>query len=100
MIQIKIQKEKIIIKGHALYDDYGKDIVCAGVSSILTTTINATIRFNPQAISYQKRTDEFELWIKSNDKITKTLIENMISLYKELEETYPKNIKIESEEEK
>ena len=26
--------QKIEIKGHANYDDYGKDIVCAAVSSI------------------------------------------------------------------
>ena len=38
MIRINIKKNTIIIKGHANYDKYGKDIVCASVSSIITTT--------------------------------------------------------------
>ena len=44
MINVKIEKEnakykKITVLGHAMYDDYGKDIVCAAVSSIATTTV-------------------------------------------------------------
>ena len=46
MIKVKIVKEnsnyqKISILGHAMYDDYGKDIVCAGVSAVVTGGINA-----------------------------------------------------------
>ena len=41
MIKIDIKKVKgnissVCLTGHAMYDDFGKDIVCAGVSSILT----------------------------------------------------------------
>ncbi len=41
MIKVSIIKEdkkykKISILGHALYDDYGKDIVCSACSSIVT----------------------------------------------------------------
>ena len=43
MIKVEIENNKIEIKGHANYDDYGKDIVCASVSSIVITTINAII---------------------------------------------------------
>ena len=35
--------ERLSIKGHADYDTLGKDIVCAAVSSIVTTTINNII---------------------------------------------------------
>ena len=46
MIKISLKEEnkkikEIKIKGHAFYDDYGKDIVCAAFSSILITTVNA-----------------------------------------------------------
>ena len=45
MIQVKVEKhhakyQKVTILGHALYDDYGKDIVCSAASSIVTTTVN------------------------------------------------------------
>ena len=34
MIKVKLSEDKIEITGHANYDEYGKDIVCSGVSSI------------------------------------------------------------------
>ena len=45
MIKIQVEKEneqyrKVVIEGHAMYDDYGKDIVCSGVSAIVITTVN------------------------------------------------------------
>ncbi|AQS55194.1 ribosomal-processing cysteine protease Prp [Novibacillus thermophilus] len=32
---------QVSISGHALYDDYGKDIVCAAVSSVSINILNA-----------------------------------------------------------
>ena len=48
MIKIKVNKSKDIIKeviitGHANYAQYGKDIVCAAVSSIALTSCNAIL---------------------------------------------------------
>ena len=54
MIKIKFDKDKISIKGHSGYDVIGKDIVCASVSSIVITSINAIIRIDEKAISYKQ----------------------------------------------
>ena len=54
MIKIKFDKDKISIKGHSGYDAIGKDIVCASVSSIVITSINAIIRIDEKAISYKQ----------------------------------------------
>jgi len=102
MIHIKITKNKNFIKkaellGHANFADYGKDIVCAGVSSILTTTINGILRIKKDALTYENKKDAFYLIVNSEDKITQILLENMFSLWKELEQNYPKNIKVEEE---
>ncbi len=35
MIEILITDNSISIEGHADYDEYGKDIICASVSTIL-----------------------------------------------------------------
>jgi len=96
MIKVKVEKEnekvkKILIKGHAQYDDYGKDIVCASVSSILTTTVNAILKIDADAISCDEKGFLIEI-LKENDVVNK-LINNMIDLLKELEDEYPKNIK-------
>ncbi len=96
MIKIKVVEnennlKEIKITGHALYDDYGKDIVCAAVSSIVITTINAIERINKDAICYEE--NPFFVKAIKNDKVVNELILNMISLLKELEHDYPNNIR-------
>lgn len=90
--------KKINIKGHAGYDDYGKDIVCSSVSSITITTVNAILMFDKNYISYNEKKDNFEIVINENNNITNKLIDNMINLLTELSQDYPKNIKIEEED--
>jgi len=103
MIKVHVTREdnnikKINIIGHAGYDRYGKDIVCSSVSSITITTVNAILMFDKNYISYNEKKDNFEIIINYNNNIVDNLIVNMINLLKELEEDYPKNIKIEEED--
>ena len=103
MIKVQIAAKdnnikKINIKGHAGYDDYGKDIVCSSVSSITITTVNAILMFDKNYISYNEKKDDFEIIINSNNDITNKLIQNMINMLTELSQDYPKNIKIEEED--
>ena len=102
MLKVVINKQnnkvkKINLLGHANYDDYGKDIVCSSASSIMITTINAIMMFDKSYITYEQKKDNFEIVINKNDKILDNLITNMINMFKELEQDYPKNIKIEEE---
>ena len=102
MITIKIKKEKEKIKqicfsGHALYDDYGKDIVCAGASSILTTSVNAILKYDKDALKYTIKEDVLVEILKT-DKVIDLLINNMIDLLKELSNDYPKNIIVREDE--
>lgn len=99
MIKIKIEKEnnlisKIEMKGHSGYDVSGKDIVCAGASTIIITTLNAIIRYNEEAISYNQDEGYVEVIIKKHDNVVDILLENAISLLKELETQYKNNVKI------
>ena len=99
MTNIKIVKKNdlinlIEVKGHSGYEEIGKDIVCASVSSIVTTTVNAIIRFDESSINY--KVDEGYMFIEiiKHDKYTDILLENMVSLLKELETKYKKNVKL------
>ena len=99
MITVKVVKEnskykKITILGHAMYDDYGKDIVCSACSSIVTTTVNGILSIDSNSISYLVSKKGMTIDVKSDDKVTQTLINNMISLLKELSGNYPENIEI------
>lgn len=89
--------QEVVILGHANYDDYGKDIVCAAASSIVTTTINATLSFGKDYIKYNQKKDEFSIKIIKHNDITNNLFNNMINMLNELMEDYPNNIKIKEE---
>nr|MBP3258616.1 ribosomal-processing cysteine protease Prp [Bacilli bacterium] len=94
MVKISIKDDEIIISGHANYDDYGKDIVCASVSTIAITTINAIIEFDKDSINVEESVGYLKINILKHTKETDTLISNMNKLFEELELKYPKNIKI------
>ena len=98
MIKVEVVKEKDLYKkvsiiGHAMYDDYGKDIVCSAVSSIVTTTINGCIALDKDSLSYEVN-DKGVVISNIVEGNTQTLINNMVSLLRELEEKYPTNIKV------
>ena len=97
MIKIKKQGNLISISGHADYAE-SNDIVCASISSIMYTTVNAIMNFDSKSIIYNDDNNEVTIEIVSEDNITSTLIDNMMTLFKDLESKYPSNIKISKEE--
>lgn len=95
MIKIDLKNDnEIIISGHANYDEFGKDIVCASVSSIVITTINAVIEIDDNAIDYEDLDNKIVIKKLKEDNIINKLLNNMIFMLEELERDYPKNIKI------
>jgi uncharacterized protein YsxB (DUF464 family) len=97
MILVRVRDNQIKISGHANYSN-GNDIVCASVSSIMYTTVNAIMSFNKDAIIYEDDNSVVSIKIKSKDEITSKLIENMLNLFESLVNDYPKNIKIIEED--
>ena len=97
MIKVKVKPNNVSIVGHADYDDYGKDIVCSSVSSIVTTTVNAILIFDKKTIDYKVSEGSVKIDIIESDDTTRKLIDNMVNLLTELATDYPKNIKVERE---
>ena len=95
MIKIKISKDKITVKGHSGYSNKGTDIVCASVSSICITTVNALISINEDCIAYKENDGFLEIIINKHDETIDKLISNMINLLEELKNQYKENIVIE-----
>lgn len=99
LVNIVVRKgiiERIEMKGHAMFNDYGKDIVCAGVSSALITTVNAILSFDKNSIEY-KNDNHFSLINIKKDKVTNNLLENLVEILKQTEKQYSKNIKVKEE---
>ncbi len=98
MIKV-IKKNKVIeISGHAGYDEYGKDIVCASVSSVIMTTVNSIMNIDNSSISYVDDGNKIIIEKLNDNDIVDKLLNTMILILKDLEEQYKENIKVESEE--
>lgn len=99
MIKVSIEKkndliEKVIIQGHSGYSESGSDIVCASVSSISITSVNAILKIDEKAIFYKQDEGFLEIGINKHDKTIDLLLENMIELLEELASNYSKYVKI------
>ena len=86
--------ERLSIKGHADYDTLGKDIVCAAVSSIVTTSINNIIALEENTIKYDTKEGNVCIAVLRNSDVTNKLLNVLIDMLKELATDYPQNIKI------
>ena len=103
MIRINIIKkdnviESITFKGHANYDDYGQDIVCAAVSATYLCTVNGILNLNKDSIDVISNKDLQKIIVLKKDNVTISLLENMINCLESLQEQYPKNINLDKEE--
>ena len=98
MIKIEIKEtsniDDVIVHGHANYSESGTDIVCASVSTLVISTVNAILRFDHDAISYEENDGFINIKNIKKDNITNELLNNMISLFEELVTKYPKNIQL------
>ena len=101
MIKVNIIKKNNIIesihaKGHANYEEFGKDIVCASFSTMIITTINGILEIDKNAISYTDN-NNLEIINIKKDNITNSLLNNLVNMIYELRDNYDKNIDIKEE---
>lgn len=104
MIEAKfIYKNKKIdtieISGHAEFDESGKDIVCAAVSTAIIVSVNAVEMVD--LLDYTKVVIEegyFKLEVLESKDILNKLLINLDYTLHDLSEQYPKYIKYQKEE--
>ena len=99
MIKVKVNYENdvvssICVTGHSGYSEAGSDIVCASVSSICITTVNAIVRLDNNAITYEESDGLLKVEIINHDEVIDILTLNMIDLLSELANDYKNYIKI------
>lgn len=82
------------LSGHALFNDYGKDIVCAAVSALYTTTTNALTDY-VELTELKKLDGENGIYIQTYSDITEALIKSFYDGLIEIENQYPNNVKVE-----
>ena len=96
MIQVMIihQDENIVgltCEGHAHFDQYGKDLVCAAVSAILTGGFNAFQEDEVESILLEEGKAMVRI---KNVTRAKIILETILTQLETIENAYPKNLKI------
>ena len=99
MIKIKINYDNDFIKdfkisGHALYDEHGKDIVCASVSSIAITSINLALKLNDKSLDVVQKEGLIDAKVLVKDEIINKILLNMKDMLEELSKDYERYVKI------
>ena len=101
MIKINIKRSnkkvyELVIKGHANYDDMGKDIVCAAVSTMAETTVNNIIVLD-ESIDYEENSGYLKIRVLKDTEVNEKLLNNLVMMLEDLQKEYPKNIEIRNE---
>ncbi|WP_411844182.1 ribosomal-processing cysteine protease Prp [Salinicoccus sp. HZC-1] len=91
------QVQSFDMSGHAMFDEHGKDLVCAGASAVVFGSVNAIINMteaNP-SIEMEEETGYFSFIAPDPaDEKMQVLLEGMIISLKTIEEEYGEHIKL------
>lgn len=102
MIRVEVKEnnnlKSISVMGHAMYDDYGKDIVCSAVSTCVITTVNGILEIDDTLIDVVQEENKIIVAQRKDNDIVNSLLKNMIDILSDLERQYPKNIRLSKEE--
>ncbi len=82
------------VSGHAEYGEYGKDLVCASVSSIMFGFMNGLDALN-EKIDIKQLENEIVIKNHSDSKVVDNYFELVIMQLKTIEESYGDFIKVE-----
>lgn len=107
MIRVNIYKKKqditkVTIQGHAQADDYGKDLVCAGVSAIATGVSNTIAKkgyIDQKMCSIELKNGNIMIDVLKNDETLQVILETLEISLLSFEDGYHQFIKITYKEE-
>ena len=69
--------KSLTVSGHANYDEYGKDIVCAGVSAIVTGGINA-LEPHLKNIEIINESNKLGVVVIENNEVIQVILNTML----------------------
>ena len=85
--------KSLTVSGHANYDQYGKDIVCAGVSAIVTGGINA-LESEMKNVEIINKANELGVIVVNNNEKIQIILNTILVQLETIENSYEKYIKI------
>ena len=108
MIKVVYSSNSLIVTGHANYDDYGKDIVCAAMSILAQTTLLSLVEVcgldeNTIKYSIDEKSGFIDVELPKDIEIsilekTQILLESLIVGINSIVESYPEYVTLENGE--
>lgn len=94
MITVERYSDKITLRGHANYAEFGKDIVCSAVSVLVQTLIQSVESLTTDKIEYnmQPGAVDIKFWCLSDH--SKVLIDAFFIGIKGVAEAHPACVKV------
>lgn len=94
MIEVRIRPERIEISGHAGYAEYGKDIVCSGVTALTQTLIQSIENLTDDEIEYRISPGKVEVEYRNLSEKSKTLVDSFFIGICLIAEEFPEHVKV------
>ena len=85
--------KSLTVSGHANYDKYGKDIVCAGVSAVVTGGINA-LENQVNNIEIISKENKLGVNVINSNEYIQIVLKTILIQLETIEVSYKKYIKI------
>ena len=76
MITVNRYSDRITVTGHANYANFGQDIVCAGVSTLIQTLIQSVEELTTDKIQYDMQPGTVDIKFWSLSDLTKVLADS------------------------
>jgi uncharacterized protein YsxB (DUF464 family) len=94
VIEVKQNNDGISIKGHAHYAEPGKDIVCAGVSTLAQTLVVSILEMTTDQIQYDMQPGTVEIKYRNLSEAAQLLVDSFFVGIKLIADSYPENVRI------
>ena len=95
MIAVSVRKDGIYIVGHANYAEYGKDIVCAGVTALMRTLVKSIEDLTEDKIEYNAEPGRAYVKFKNLSDRGKDLVDSFFIGVCMIADEFPDHVRIE-----
>ena len=95
MIAVSVRKDRIEINGHAGYAEIGKDIVCAGVTTLTQTLIRSMQGLTRDEIKYEVSPGRADIYYGNLSEEGKLLVDSFFIGLCLIADEFPVYIRIE-----
>ena len=96
MIEVCRTKNEISIKGHAHYAEPGKDIVCAGVSTLVQNLIQSIEELTQDTIQYSMQPGTVDIKFGNLSEQAQLLVSSFFVGVELIASEYPDNVTVQA----